>query len=128
MRIDAVESCGLKDSRLRQVAGDRRLRLTCTQMKNVLFDDPTSAEATGVGIVADLEDMTPDVASMRVQEAFDVVTIDRCSARVPEMPAQRIGTARPANRHGEAAVRSAKRHRYPLQKTAVDHPPPRSFR
>ena len=84
---DAVEGCVGDLRSLSEVSDDRGGWIAVVDVKHVPSCRTLPAETAGVLVVSDLESPAGDVTSISLQEALDVVPVDRQAAVVPELSA-----------------------------------------
>ena len=90
--------CGASD----EVADDRGGRIAAVDVEHVPSGRAIAAVAARVLVVSDLECPAGDVAPVRLEEALDVVAVDRQAAVVPELAADGLEAA--AGRPSPTAV------------------------
>jgi hypothetical protein len=94
--VDQVQGLGQNDAvenpvgdlrSVDEVPDDGRGRIAGVHMQYVPSGCPIAAVAAGVLVISDLECPAGDVAPVRLEEALDVVAVDRQAAGVPELAA-----------------------------------------
>ena len=82
-----------------QVCNDGRLGVALLHMEHVALYHPLPAKAPGVGVVADLQDMSPNIRGVGSQEVLNVVAVNALSPVEAELAADRLKPAQATEAH-----------------------------
>src|SRR3954452_11543299 len=105
-----------------EVADDGCFTVTGVDVEDVLLHNSIGAEAMRVGVVADLENASADVGGMLLKEGLDVMAVDRRSAAVTELGAERRHARGAVARHHVPAAGAAQGCSEPIDNRAERHP------
>src|SRR3954453_7592120 len=119
---DAVEGLLRQHAGIGEVTADCALRVAGAHMEHILSRNPIAAEATRIGVVADLEHSPMHICRMLLEKGLDVMAVDRRSAAVTELDAERRHARCAVARHYVPAAGAAQGCSEPIDNRAERHP------